>query len=171
MDAITSTTATLSQLEVELAVARLNDGEKTALMKIAMLFARKTPYDHNDLVQEAFARILGGRRLWPRDANTLLFLGGVIRSIAWEWKRERPFEVTGMTDVAVQERNANAAIDAIRIIALFDDDTIAKKMVIAMMDGARGEELLSISGLGRTEYESKRTKIRRRIEKFFAAER
>jgi hypothetical protein len=79
--------------------------------------------------------------------------------------------VPGTTDVAVQERNANAAIDAMRIIALFDDDTIAMKMVIAMMDGARGEELLSISGLGKTEYESKRTKIRRRIEKFFAAER
>jgi hypothetical protein len=171
MDAITSTSATLSQLEVELAVARLTDGEKTALVKIAMLFARKTPYDHHDLVQEAYARILGGRRVWPRDANTLLFLGGVIRSIAWEWKRERPFEVTGATDVAMQERNANAAIDAIRIIALFDDDTIAKKMVIAMMDGARGEELQSISKLGKTEYESKRTKIRRRIEKFFAAER
>lgn len=171
MDAITSTSATLSQLEVEIAVARLTDGEKTALMKIAILFARKTPYDHQDLVQEALARILSGRRAWPRDANTLLFLGGVIRSIAWEWKRERPFEVTGTTDVTVPERNANAAIDATRIISLFDDDVVAQKMVIAMMDGARGEELQSISGLGKTEYESKRTKIRRRIEKFFTAER
>jgi len=170
MDAITSTSA-LSQLEVEAAVARLTDGEKTALMKIAMLFARKTPYDHHDLVQEAFARILGGRRVWPRDANALSLLGGVIRSIAWEWKRERPLEATATTDVTVPERNANAAIDAIRIIGLFDDDVVAKKMVIAMMDGARGEELQSISGLGKTEYESKRTKIRRRIEKFFAAER
>jgi len=171
MDATTSENATLSQPEVEVAMARLTDGEKTALMKIAMLYARKTPYDHQDLVQEAFTRILGGRRVWPRDANTSLFLGGVIRSIAWEWKRERPFEIIGATDVTVEERNANAAIDATRIVLLFDDDTVAKKMVIAMMDGARGEELQCVSGLGKTEYESKRTKIRRRIEKYFAAER
>jgi hypothetical protein len=58
-----------------------------------------------------------------------------------------------------------------KIIALFDDDAVAKKMVLGMMDGARGEELQAISGLGKTEYESKRTKIRRRIEKFFDAGR
>jgi DNA-directed RNA polymerase specialized sigma24 family protein len=128
-------------------------------------------YDHRDLVQETFARLLSGRRVWPRDANNVVFLGGVIRSIAWEWKREQPVDLTAATDVAVPARNANAAIDAARIVSLFDDDPVAKKMVVAMMDGARGEELQSISGLGKTEYESKRTKIRRRIEKFLAAER
>src|SRR5215470_20338827 len=91
MDATTSISATLSQCEVEIAIRRLSDGEKTALMKIAMLYARKTPYDHKDLVQEAIARLLSGRRVWPRDAKTVVFVGGVIRSIAWEWKREQPF--------------------------------------------------------------------------------
>jgi hypothetical protein len=43
-------------------------------------------------------------------------------------------------------------------------------MVAAMMDGARGEELQAISGLGKVAYESKRTKIRRRVENFFDAE-
>jgi DNA-directed RNA polymerase specialized sigma24 family protein len=171
MDATAPVSASLSQCEVETAIRLLTDGEKTALMKIAMLYAQKTPYDRKDLVQEAFARLLSGRRVWPREANAVVFLGGVIRSIAWEWKRERPSELPGTTDVAVSERNANAAIDATRIVALFDDDAIARKMVIAMMDGARGEELQSISGLGKTDYESKRTKIRRRIEKFLAAER
>jgi DNA-directed RNA polymerase specialized sigma24 family protein len=171
MDATTSISATLSQCEVEIAIRRLTDGEKTALMKIAMLYARKTPYDHRDLVQETFARLLSGRRVWPRDAKVLVFLGGVIRSVAWEWKRERPVDFAPATDVAVQERNSNAAIDATRIVALFDDDAVARRMVIAMMDGARGEELQSLSGLGKTDYESKRTKIRRRIEKFFAADR
>jgi hypothetical protein len=33
------------------------------------------------------------------------------------------------------------------------------------MEGARGQELQDLCGLGKTEYESKRTKIRRRIEK------
>jgi hypothetical protein len=172
MDALASADpATLSQPEVADAVARLTDGEKTALMKIARLYARKTPYDPQDLVHEALARILSGRRIWPKGANTTFLLGGVIRSIAWEWRSEFPPEGSETTDVAMQERNAIAAIDAAKIVSLFDDDAVAKTMVLAMMDGARGEELQAISGLGKTEYESKRTKIRRRIEKFFDAQR
>jgi hypothetical protein len=124
-------------------------------MKIARLYARKTPYDKEDLIQ---------------GTGPVLFLGGVIRSIAWEWKSERPPDATPSTDLKVEERNANAAIDAAKIVALFDDDPVARNMVAAMMDGARGEELQAIIGLGKVAYESKRTKIRRRAEKFFDVE-
>ena len=111
----------------------------------------------------------GGR---GRDtSNATMFLGGVVRSIAWEWRCERPSDETELTDIASEERRANAAIDAGKIIGIFDDDLVARQIVIAMMEGAKGEELLAISGLGKTDYESKRTKIRRRIDKFFDAER
>lgn len=99
-----------------------------------------------------------------------MFLGGVIRSIAWEWRCERPSDEPKRTDNASEERNANAAIDAGKIIAIFDDNSVARRMIIAMMDGAKGEELQAISGLSKMEYESKRTKIRRRIDKFFDVE-
>jgi hypothetical protein len=58
-----------------------------------------------------------------------------------------------------------ASIDMAKIVAMFADDLVAQKIVIAMMEGARGEELQRSSGLGKVEYESKRKKIRRRIEK------
>ena len=45
--------AQLSLWQVERALASLSEGEKIALMKIARLYARKTPYDKEDLVQEA----------------------------------------------------------------------------------------------------------------------
>ena len=96
--------------------------------------------------------------------------GGNYPSIAWEWKSEGPLDATPSTDLKMEERNANAVIDAAKIVAMFDDDPVARNMVAAMMDGARGEELQTISGLGKVAYESKRTKIRRRIEKFFDAE-
>jgi hypothetical protein len=162
--------ARLSLSEAERAMASLSDGEKTALTKVARLYARKTPYDKEDLIQEAFARVLSGRRAWTRGIGPVLFLGGVIRSIAWDWKSEGPLDATPSTDLKIEERNANAVIDGVRIVALFDDDLVARNMVAAMMDGARGEELQAISGLGKIAYESKRTKIRRRIEKFFDAE-
>jgi hypothetical protein len=41
-------------------------------------------------------------------------------------------------------------------------------IVRGMMEGARGQELQELSGLDGTDYESKRTKIRRRIEKLWA---
>jgi hypothetical protein len=159
----------LSVSEVEHAVASLSDGERTALAKIARLYARKTPYDKEDLIQETFARVLSGRRAWTKGTNPVLFLGGVIRSIAWEWKSEGPPDATASTDLKLEERNANAIIDAEKIVALFEDDPIARNMVTAMMGGARGEELQAISDLGKVAYESKRTKIRRRVEKFFDA--
>ena len=80
--------AQLSLWQVERALASLSKGEKIALMKIARLYARKTPYDKDDLIQEAFARVLSGRRTWTKGTGPVLFLGGVIRSIAWEWKSD-----------------------------------------------------------------------------------
>jgi hypothetical protein len=169
-DEVTSD-AWLTRSEATAAIARLTDGQKTALMKIARLYARTTPYDHQDLIHEAFARILAGRRKWPTYADTVLFLSGVIRSIAWEWRRVPALQAVDDSDVAAPERSANAAIDAARVVALFGDDPVAKKIVLAMMDGARGEELRAISGLDQLDYESKRKKIRRRIEKFFDVRR
>ena len=160
----------LSLSEVEHAVASLSDGERTALTKIARLYARQTPYDKGDLIQETFARVLSGRRAWTKGTDPVLFLGGVIRSIAGEWKNEGPLHATASTDLKMEERNANAVLDAAKIVALFEDDPVARNMVTSMMGGARGEELQAISGLGKVAYESKRTKIRRRIEKFFDAE-
>jgi hypothetical protein len=71
-------------------------------------------------------------------------------------------------DPAGEERRAIAGLDVAKIIALFDDDPPAQSIVRGMMDGARGAELQEMSGLDKTDYESKRTKIRRRIEKLWA---
>jgi DNA-directed RNA polymerase specialized sigma24 family protein len=167
MDALTSPRVEVhSQPELVAAIARLTAGEKIAIMKIARLYARGTPYDHEDLMHEAFARVLEGRRRWPSHVSATMFFGGVLRSIAWEWRCERQGE-RAPDDLAAQERDASAAIDAEKILTIFDDDPVAKRIVLAMMEGAKGEELQAASGLGKREYESKRTKIRRRVDRFF----
>jgi hypothetical protein len=99
-----------------------------------------------------------------------MFFGGVLRSIAWEWRRDRHAEAPA-NDIADAPGGADATLDAEKVVALFNDDPVAKRIVLAMMDGARGEELQAVSGLGKREYESKRTKIRRRIDKFFDGRR
>jgi hypothetical protein len=89
-----------------------------------------------------------------------------LRSIAWEWRYDRHGE-TAAADIGCADGRVDAALEAEKILAIFEDDPVAKRIVLAMMDGARGEELLAVSGLGRREYESKRTKIRRRIDRLF----
>ena len=96
------------------------------------------------------------------------FLAGVMKSIAWDWQAERRDEGTDVGDIGYEDQAAAARIDLQKIIGLFDDDPVAQKMVIALLDGARGEELRELSGLTKTDYESKRTKIRRRIEKVWS---
>ena len=157
--------ATLSPAEAAAAVRVLGAADKTALMKVARLYARKTPYDHEDLLQEALCRVLAGTRAWPRQVAALPFLWGVVRSIAWEWKSELIERAPDAADPDGEERRAIAGLDVAKILALFDDEPVAQAIVRGMMDGARGQELQDLSGLDKTDYETKRTKIRRRIEK------
>jgi DNA-directed RNA polymerase specialized sigma24 family protein len=156
--------ATLSPAEAAAAIRALTVADKTALMKIARLYAKKTPYDHEDLLQEALCRVLAGARAWPRHVAAVAFLWGVVRSIAWEWKAQALDCAPDGVDPDGEERRAIARFDVAKILALFHDDPAAQAIVRGMLDGARGQELQALSGLDKTAYESKRTKIRRRIE-------
>ena len=141
-----------------LAVGR-NDGRQRGFRLFRVFFV--------DLLQEAMCRVLAGARAWPRDLAALPFLWGVVRSIAWEWRKELPDKPPDGADPEAEERRAIAGLDVAKIIALFDDDPAAQIIVRGMMEGARGQELQELSGLDKTDYESKRTKIRRRIEKLW----
>ena len=158
-------TARLSRSEVIAAIRALTAAEKITLMKIARIYARVTPFGHDDLFQEAVCRLLDGGRALPRGAPILSVLIGAMRSIAWQWRAEAHEPSEDLADPRCGEATAIASIDAAKMVELFADDPIAQKIVIGMMDGARGEELQHLSGLGKVEYESKRRKIRRRFEK------
>jgi DNA-directed RNA polymerase specialized sigma24 family protein len=160
-----ASTAPLSHAELIAILQALTEADKIALMKIARLYARRTPFDPDDLLQEAICRVLSGKRVWARGAPFRSFLAGVMRSVAWEWKSEPRGEVVDAPDSRCGESAVMASIDMAKIVMIFADDLVAQKIVIGMMEGARGEELQSSSGLGKVEYESKRKKIRRRIEK------
>ena len=163
-----ASTAPLSHAELIAIIQSLTEADKIALMKIARLYARRTPFDPDDLLQEAIYRLLSGKRAWARGAPFLSFLVGVMRSIAWEWKGEPHEGVIDAPDPRCGESPMLASIDMSKIVAMFADDPVAQKIVIGMMEGGRGEELQRTSGLGKVEYESKRKKIRRRLEKLGA---
>jgi DNA-directed RNA polymerase specialized sigma24 family protein len=165
----------LSEVEIRKEINSLTLGERTKLIKIARYYGKgKISFEEPDeLVHEAICRLLEGKREWPRDLEKLGFLAGVIKSIAGDRSRaqrqalERTVPLDEETEVgeanSSEARGIIAVIEVKRIISLFDDDPIAQKIVVGMMDGARGEEFQQASGLSPTEYEGKRKKIRRRI--------
>ena len=154
----------LSLAEIENLIGRLTVADRTRLIRIAQKYEGRIKYEPEDLVNEALCRVLDERRSWPRRVETMPFLVGVIKSIASEWKQDL-LEGIDFEDERAKERGILAGIEIRRIIALFDDDPIAKKIFVWMAEGKRGEELEQASGLSPTEYQSKRKKIRRRIEK------
>jgi DNA-directed RNA polymerase specialized sigma24 family protein len=152
------------------AIKSLSDGEKAALLKVAKVYARTrlTRYGHEDLLQEAIVRVLEGTRRWPTGVPFMAFMCGTMRGIAWDWRGESQDGASDENELAIlEEGNAIARIDAQKLLTLFADDPVAQKLIVGMMEGARGEDLWESSGLTRTEYESKRRKIRRRIERLW----
>jgi DNA-directed RNA polymerase specialized sigma24 family protein len=172
----------LSDAEVRSEISSLTAGERTKLILIARHYAwrfRISFEDPDEFVHEAICRVLERKRVWPRGVEKLRFLAGVIKSIAGDRKRALNRESAALDELKKEEMEkekvvgdkgaeepvAADKIDLERIMVLFDDDPIAQKILKGMEDGARGKDLQQASGLRPTEYESKRKKIRRRIEK------
>jgi hypothetical protein len=158
----------LSRAEIDNAIKFLTAAEKTKIVKIAAQYAKMTPYEAKDLYQEAWLRAIDGRRKWPRGLHATKFFWGVMRSIAWEWKKKDDPLDKDIGDKGAGERTLLDRNHAMKIIEAHDDDPMAQKILVAITEGARGEELLKLSGLSPTDYESKRKKIRRRIERLEA---
>ena len=155
---------TYTLIEVSQAIGSLGAEHKTLLVKIAKAYAWKTKYGYEDLIQEALTRVLEGKRAWPRNLPVVVFLRGVMRSIASDWMPES-FEAVEVDAIGIANHPAAALFDAQKMLDLFDDDPVARKILLGMIEGARGEELRELSGLAPKDYETKRTKMRRRLEK------
>jgi DNA-directed RNA polymerase specialized sigma24 family protein len=171
-------TAILSRAEILAVIKGLGDGEKTSLAKIARLYAARTPYDGADLLQEAICRVLSGERSWPREIPAVLLLGGVIRSIAWQWRKKEQLSGSAATDGTSANPSQEWSVYLDEFVVSFADDPAAQAVLVAVMTGCKGQELLAViepiiesrgvqvtaADLDR-ELERILKKIRRRVEK------
>jgi DNA-directed RNA polymerase specialized sigma24 family protein len=79
----------LSQSEVRRALDRLRSADILRLSLLARHWAgHLRGRDADDLLNEAFDRVLSGRRPWPSDVGMPAFMNGVMRSIASQWRHE-----------------------------------------------------------------------------------
>jgi hypothetical protein len=163
-----------SVAEAREAIVRLTAGEKTKLLTVAKVYARRnqSKYDYEELFSEAATRILEDKRPWPRDQNFLHFFCGVMKSIADSWRTvRRDYVEQEWDDLKVEAHQMRApptddAHDSIELFQqffrLFDDDKLAQDLLTRRLQGYSGEDAWMPLGITKTRYESTLKKIERR---------
>lgn len=177
---------TRSRDEIASAIRALTPADLARLRKVAQHYAAGRRVEVNDLLQEAFVRAIDSRAC-PTDITVVKFLAEAMRSIAHgeAEKVENRLILVSVAQTGQHEmdaldfpdaaQNAEAGLiseqdaAAIRraLLALFDDDPVARDIVEGSMEEMTAEELRELTGLDKTAYDSKRKLIRRRIDKAY----
>jgi DNA-directed RNA polymerase specialized sigma24 family protein len=165
------------------ALGLVSETDLLRLKTIARLYARGLPPDvaWDDLLQEAFTRVLTGSRRRPAGLTSVAFLAGVMRSLRTEhWRRalktsdrrdalRSDQESEGSHEVALPdpapglERSLIAQQEIVVIETLFADDRVALKIIAGLSEGLSAAQIRSAASIARTDYDSTRRRMRRTL--------
>ena len=169
--------------ETALALKLVTETDLLRLKAIARLHARGLPADvsWDDLLQEAFARVISGSRRRPQGVTMVVFLCGVMRSLRSEhWRRARvesrdSYALRRLRDGEASqepepadptpdpERSMIAWQEMARINRLFADDPVVLQIVLGLAEGLSPDEIRKMSGISKTDYDSARRRMRRAL--------
>ncbi len=176
-------TGILRPVETALALELVSEMELLRLKTIARLHARGLPPDVSweDLLQEAITRVLVGSRRQPQGVTIVPFLAGVMRSLKSEhWRRTQSRsgapralgldrqsgdsrEIDLPDPSPDPERSLVAQQELTAIRRLFADDVVALQIITGLGDGLSAERIRSRNRISKTEYDSARKRMRRRL--------
>lgn len=161
--------------EIARAKQLVSDMDLLRLKAVARLYARGLPADvtWEDLLQEAFTRVLSGARAIPPGVEPVAFLAGVMRSLrSQHWRRALQSEAGPQgsdgrqIDVAADpERQLISHEQLTLLVDLFAGDVLALGIIEGLAEGMSAEEIRSLTGASKTEYDSARKRIRRTLLK------
>lgn len=168
--------------EVHDAIQDLQESDFAKLMLIARSFARKrrlnaTDAEPGDLLQEAIAKTLDGRRRWSREVNIVRHLDRVMESDSGHFVERRAMEakqgrehmydpdllpeppsLEPSPETRVQNRDA---LD--NVLASFAGDEQALRLIRLKGDDLSASEIRRQLGMSKTEYDTVTKRIRRRV--------
>ena len=165
--------------DVEAAVRAFSIADWSRLHKMARAFSFKTGWGFEDLLQEAIMRTLQGTRNCPSDISVMKHLIESMSSIA-DGEREKthnlvphvPTPQPGVENAADPASPQWSAEDSLvyeggraEILAMFDDDLVARELAEGILARFDTEQLKELTGLQGTAYSTKRTLVRRRLLK------
>lgn len=168
------------------------EGMPTDLMARAQSLARVAAaglvgWDADDLLSEAFTKLLETDRAWRRDVHVLVTLQLVMRSIAFNERKKAmkgpvdhhvPIDKVDSNDesfLSVLERAEHQGLtpeeefiskqSISRIYDLVKDDEELALLVMAFSDGMKGQEAADECSLTIKQYEAARKRLQTRLKK------
>jgi len=171
----------LRPAETALALKLVSEIDLLRLKTIARLHARGLPPDigWDDLLQEAFTRVITGQRIQPEGVATVAFLAGIMRSLKAEHLRRvyKGGRHTLRLDQAVgesrdlelcdpapgPERSLSARQELNAIKQLFAGDPVALQIIAGLGKGLSAEQIRAAAGLSKMDYDSARRRMRRSL--------
>jgi hypothetical protein len=147
------------------ALRSLSPAEKVALVRIAKHYTRGTRYEYQELMNECILRHLDGRRPRPASVAVVPFLGGVMRSIAFEWRRaESVVAECEVIDIPV-EYDIDAGLELERIVRSFGDNTCEQTLFLGFVYDLSKEQLQKLTNLTSKQFDSMKRKVQRHLKK------
>jgi DNA-directed RNA polymerase specialized sigma24 family protein len=171
----------LRPAEAALALKLVSDLDLLRLKTIARLHARGLPPDMGweDLLQEAFTRVITGQRIQPEGVATVAFLAGIMRSLKAEHLRRvyKSGRHTLRLDQAADEsrdlelcdpapgpeRSLSVRQELIAIKQLFAGDPVALQIIAGLGKGLTAEQIRAAAGISKVDYDSARRRMRRSL--------
>ena len=174
--------------DVDDAIAALSDADWIRLQKAANQLSWRGRYSADELLNEAFIRILDGTRKYRAEVGFVRFMFGVMKSLVSSdcksqsrypevsLDRNKPdSEETNVVDVPALDQTPEeivaAAQDAAHfrksILALYEDDPTAQTAAEGRMLEMSPQEIQELTGLDEKGYATVLRKLRRRYEKAY----
>lgn len=174
-------------LAVDEAAAALDALDDVGWLRLRKIAAHRAAVgmEADDLLQEAFTRILDGSRHLPSDVPLIPAIGHIMQSIVLtELKGRQRHPLTSLTPVT--ERSSDHVVDLpdpqgsaedywqqeqtsklTAILALFGDHELATYAVEALAEGFTPQEIQSDLKIDQTQWNSLRRLVRRRVNAAF----
>ena len=169
--------------EAALALDMVTENDLLRLKAIARLHARGLPPDvgWEDLLQEALTRVLVGDRKIPHGVTMVAFIAGVMRSLkSAHWRRtlngQRTKDAYQALDRGIEDNQyqlpdtrpgperalvARQALEEIQRV--FAGDPVVQRILTGLAEGLTPESIRANFRISKTEYDSARKRLRRRL--------
>jgi DNA-directed RNA polymerase specialized sigma24 family protein len=163
-------TKELRPAQAALALNLVSEMDFLRLKAIARLYARGLPpdVDWDDLLQEAFTRLLVGVRVQPHDVPMVPFIAGIIRSLrsahlrrAIENASESGHDLELFDPAPGPERLLVAQQELEAVQGLFADDPLVLQIIKGLGDGMSADEIRAAGKISKVAYDSARKRMRR----------
>ena len=166
----------LRPAETALALKLITRMDFLRLKAIARLYARGLPPDvtWDDLLQEAFTRVIVGTRRKPPALSMVSFIVGIMRSLRSEHSRRarggpegrEPMQVDRRRDPGADLEQALIAQEQIEFIEkLFTGDAEVQGLLHCLMEGLSAAQIREVLKMSKTAYDSARKRLRRTLLK------